>query len=166
MPDPRLVSTTRERISRNDHHAIFAHGECFRFALRLHVRFGYKLRGVKSHLSEDRRTWSHVWALIDNQHAVDINGVHAEHILAAICGHEGECPENVTPEEVRTLNETRGYPADLESELDQLADRIFDTHERFEKAKPVDSVAYKAFVEDLRRGVNQTSQPTPASRHG
>jgi hypothetical protein len=153
----------RERIDRHDYHAVFAHGECFRFALRLHQRFQYKIRGVRVHLTGEKRTWSHVWAMKDDRRGVDINGVHEERVLAALCGHEGAHIEDVVPEEIRALNQARGYPAALENELDELADKIVDTHERLAGAKPVDPVAYAAFLEDLKKGANHSVQRTPGN---
>jgi len=36
------------RIENSDYDAVFAHGGCFHFALRLHKRFGYKIRGLRA----------------------------------------------------------------------------------------------------------------------
>jgi hypothetical protein len=133
MPDPRLVPMIRTRIERGDHQAVFAHGECFRFALRFNERFGYKIRGVKTYL--DRPQWSHVWALRENK-GIDIYGVHEERLLAALNGNEAADIIDADVEEIRTMVLQKEYPPDLDRQLNELADHIIDTHERFLMVKP------------------------------
>src|SRR5687767_8659125 len=108
MTDPKLVPGTRDRIDRGDHIAIFAYGECFRFALRLHDRWGYEIRGMRS--ASDSTRWGHVWAMKEGNLGIDIRGIYSECILAALA-NEGKARKayDVDPKELRSLIEERKY---------------------------------------------------------
>lgn len=152
MTDPNLVPGTRERIGRRDHIAIFAHGECFRFALRLHERWGYRIRGMLS--ASDSNGWGHVWAIKEGKLGIDIRGIYPECILAALANKgKARKAHDVDPRELRALIEKREYPADLTKELDELADWVIESHERFKYAKPEDKEAIASFAADLAKEV-------------
>jgi len=156
MPDPRLIPKIRERLERFDYHAVFACGECFRFALRLHERFGYRIRGVKVPFGTGGETWSHVWAHGDSRTCIDINGVYEERLLTALCGSESAPVYDADPAEIRSRIRQGGYPPELDSELYELADKIFDSHERFIAAKPTNLKVTSEFLEELNGQAGQS----------
>jgi hypothetical protein len=135
MPDLRLELVIGERIANSDYDAVFTAGGCFIFALQLHERFGWKIRGVRS--SNDSRMWGHVWAQKARM-AVDIRGVYPEELVAALAnGGAASEIEDVSAEVVRAEIAKKEYPARLLEEIRALADRVFDSHERFTLARPV-----------------------------
>jgi len=149
MPDQRLVPYTRKRIDNHDYEAVFAHGGCFHFALRLNVKFGYKIRGIRE--GHDG-SLSHVWCLKTGDcKGIDIRGVYDEALLTMLA-NGGKIADicDVSVEELRTAMAGKNYPPDLESEIFQLADWIVDTHERFAAVKPLDDNAYAQFVDDIK----------------
>lgn len=150
----------RRRRSRSDFEAIFTSGECFRFALRLHDRFQYEIRGIR--LERDSSEWAHVWARNGHQ-GIDIHGVYPERILSALAnrGEDGKTPEDVSPNEIRELIRRRGYDEKLSRQLDALADKVFDTHERFLVLKPTDPEKRARFGVNFKNLVdNCLDQPT------
>jgi len=150
MPDERLVSTTRERIRNQDYEAVFAHGGCFHFALRLSERFRYNIRGIRE--GPDRKSLSHVWCQKGGDcKGIDIRGVYPEELLVRLAngGDAAAAIYDVVVDELRATIREKGYPADLEIELSALADRIVNTHERFQGAHPSDESLYAQFVENI-----------------
>src|SRR5690348_14069246 len=138
MGDQRVIDDTLKRIELHDYEAVFAHGGCFHFALRLHDRFRYRIRGIRE--AHDGRSLSHVWCLKRDPTGVDIRGVYPEHLLARLANGGAEAPMfDVSVEEVQGVIKAKGYPPKLEAELFGLADWIFDNHERFATGKPVDN---------------------------
>ena len=128
MTDPRLVPFTRCRIDSHDYDAVFTAGGCFVFALRLHERFGYKIRGL--------RKPSHVWAVKDTK-GIDVRGFYPEVVLAALAnGGDALTGEEFSIDEVQAEIAKKEYPPALLEELRSLADSVFDTHERFILARP------------------------------
>jgi hypothetical protein len=148
MSDHRIIEGTRIRICAHDYEAVFAHGGCFHFALRLNERFGYRMRGIRE--SQDGRSLSHVWGLKPDGKGVDIRGVYPEDLLARLANGGEEAPVfDVSTVEARKTITAKAYPAELEAELFKLADWILDNHERFAAAKPVDNNAYPTFLKDI-----------------
>jgi hypothetical protein len=143
MIDPRLVPETRRRIGNNDYEAVFAAGGCFLFALRLSERFGYKTRGFRASL--DPACWGHVWAL-HNDKAIDVRGAYPEEFITALA-NDGVArkAQDVSVEALREAVGKKEYPEDLAQELSALADRIFDTHLRFDVVRPPNPEAIKLF---------------------
>jgi len=150
MPDQRLLPYTRKRIENHDYEAVFAHGGCFHFALRLHEKFSYKIRGIRE--GHDGGL-SHVWCRClkaGDGRGIDIRGIYDEALLAKLAngGKEAEIYD-VSVDELRTAIARKEYPPDLEMEIFQLADRIVDTHERFAAVKPSDDNAYAQFAKNM-----------------
>jgi len=140
----------RRRIKECDFEAVFAYGECFRFALRLHDRWGYEIHGIRNDLDPTR--WGHVWAVKDDGKGIDIRGINSEKLLVALANAELPAEvKKVDIQEVRNLIEARGYPRDLSTKLDSLADWIVDTHERFNGAKPTAKCLREIFDRDNNR---------------
>jgi hypothetical protein len=149
MSDQRLVTETRRRIDIHDYEAVFAHGGCFHFALRLHERFNLRLRGIREGYL------IHVWGLKPDGNGVDIRGVYPEELLAKLAYGGNEPPIcDVSEAEVRERVKAKGYPPDLEKELFDLADWIIEKHERFSAAKPVDENLIAEGLKDLQRSSN------------
>ncbi|HRI83014.1 MAG TPA: hypothetical protein PLF88_11290 [Opitutaceae bacterium] len=113
----------------HDYDAVFAAGGCFVFALRLHERFHWNIRGI--------RTPTHVWGVKDGR-GVDVRGTCPEVVLAAFaCGCDAAPPiMDFSVADVRAEIAKKGYPPDLLEELRLLADCIFDTHERYASVRP------------------------------
>ena len=154
MSDQRLVTETRRRIELHDYEAVFAHGGCFHFALRLHELFNLKLRGIREGYL------THVWGLKADGNGVDIRGVYPEYLLAKLAYGGKAAPICDVPDtEVRQLVKAKGYPPDLEKELFELADWIIEKHERFSAAKPVDENMITDCLKDLQRSSNRTEWP-------
>jgi len=147
--DERLVPETRRRIDNRDYEAVFAHGGCFHFALRLHEKVGYKIRGIRE--GNDGTTLSHVWCRkAETCMGVDIRGVCHEDLLVQLAnGGSMAVKCDVSVEEVRDMIRSKEYPSELEAEIRGLADWILDKHERFAAAKPVDENLYRQFVKDI-----------------
>src|SRR6266516_4579046 len=138
MCDPRLVTETRKRIKNHDYDALFSGGCCIHFALRLHERRGFTIRGIRE--GHDRSRLSHVWCERDEKTAIDIRGIYSEKFLAMLANAGSPVTvDDVSAEDLRDLIRRKEIPPDLEAEIFQLADRIVDTHERFKGAKPVDN---------------------------
>jgi hypothetical protein len=135
MSDLRLEPVMRERIANSDYDAVFTAGGCFIFALQLHERFSYKIRGVRS--SNVPRLWGHVWAQ-KGKMGVDVRGVYPEELVAALAnGGAASDIMDVSAEAVRAEIAKEEYPARLLEEIRALADWVFDSHERFALARPV-----------------------------
>jgi hypothetical protein len=150
--DPRLVSGTRKRIDNCDYEALFAGGYCFHFALRLHERFGLKIHGIRE--GYDGRSLSHVWCQKNGEcNGIDIRGIYPEDLLARLAngGHPAQI-HDVSVDEVRAAIRTKNYPLEIEKEIVVLADRIVDTHERFQGARPLDDKLYPEFVKNIEKG--------------
>ncbi|HVX91296.1 MAG TPA: hypothetical protein VHC20_06800 [Candidatus Paceibacterota bacterium] len=147
MKDERLVPENRRRIACGDFEAVFAHGGCFIFALRLHERYEYGLRGFRPSGDEP---WTHVWARREER-CVDIRGVYPEEFISRLAYGGRETPpiRDVSPAEVKAAIEKKAYPAEFLAELVSLADHIVDTHERFQGVKPPNPEAYAEFVAAL-----------------
>jgi hypothetical protein len=108
----------------------------------------------------NERNWTHVWALSDADLGIDIRGIYPETLIAKLANGGKDAPaEDVDPESIRVFLRGKEYPAELAAALDELADRIIDTHERFECVKPVDGMKITALLEDLQHTANQTSAP-------
>ena len=148
MIDPKLEPVTRQRIAQCDYDAVFTAGGCFIFALRLHERFGYKIRGIRS--SCDPKYWGHVWAEKDGM-GIDIRGMYKEDFLAALAnGGTAIEIENLSVEDLRAEIAKKEYPAYLLEEIRKLADKVFDKHERFELAKPMKPEVDALFSKPLK----------------
>ena len=158
MNDTNSASKVFRRIVRCDFEAIFAGGECARFALRLHDRWKYKIRGIRY----QNENWRHVWVLKDADRGIDIRGIYPETLIAKLANGGKDAPaEDVDAESIRVLLRGKEYPADLALALDELADKIIDTHERFWDAKPEDIKETTALLSDLQNTANQISEPNP-----
>ena len=143
MSDTCLEIAMRRRIKDQDFEAVFAHGECFRFALRLHDRWQYAIHGIRA--APDRTHWGHVWATKVDGKGIDIRGIYPERILGELANAGLSAKtESVDIREARDAVASQGYPEDLSIELDRLADWIIDTHERFQGAKPIEPQASTA----------------------
>jgi hypothetical protein len=130
----RLASVTRHRIDNGDYDAVFTSGACFIFALRLNERFRYSIRGCRC--PDKPQCWLHVWAK-KGDHGIDVHGRYPEKITTALAnGGSALDPVDVTVDEVKAEIAKNGYSDDFLKELSSLADRIFDTHERFVLARP------------------------------
>ena len=150
LPDPHLVPGTRRRIDNCDYDAVFSRGGCFHFALRLYdrfKRFGYKIRGIQS--ENDSRVLGHVWCVNSyGSKGIDIRGVYSEDLLVRLAnGGNAAPPRDVTV--VRLIIAAKPFPPDLDREIRELADWIFDNHERFELGKPTDPQAHQRFLNDI-----------------
>jgi len=147
MCDPCLVPETRKRIDNRDYEAVFAHGGCFHFALRLHERFTYTIRGIRA--SPDGNSLSHVWCLkTDTCKGIDVRGFYEEDVIVQLAGAKGADKLSVSADEVRAVIAAKCYPADLDKEMRDLADWVFDTHERFLLAKPSSPGLYEQFCKN------------------
>ena len=134
-------------------------GNVLDFALRLHDRWNYKIRGIRY---PNERNWTHVWALKDADLGIDIRGIYPETLIAKLAnGGKDALAEDVDAESIRGFLLGKEYSAELAVALDELADKIIDTHERFECVKPVDGNKITALLEDLQHTANQAS----ASNH-
>jgi hypothetical protein len=123
----------RKRITNGDYEAVFAYGGCFHFALRLNERFHYPIRGSRT----DQGSWGHVWAKKNND-GIDIRGIYPETCSSALAnGGISRHIEDISVADVKDAIRQKDFPSDLTDELFVLADKIVDTHERFEKAKPL-----------------------------
>jgi len=157
MNDTNSASKVFRRMVRCDFEAIFAGGECTRFALRLHDRWNYKIRGMRY---PNERNWTHVWALKDADLGIDIRGIYPETLIAKLAnGGKEALAEDVDAESIRVFLRGKEYSAELAVALDELADKIIDTHERFECVKPADEKKITALLEDLQHSANQASEP-------
>jgi hypothetical protein len=155
MSNQRIVEDTRTRISAHDYEAVFAHGGCFHFALRLNERFGYRIRGIREGQDENL---SHVWGLKLDGKGVDIRGVYPEELLARLANGGGTAPIFDVPiVDLQKMVKAKAYPVELEAELFKLADWVLDNQERFATAKPLHKNAYSEFLKDI--GAN-TIDPT------
>jgi hypothetical protein len=131
------ISEMWKRIMNQDYEAVFAHGGCYYFALRLHERFGYTIRGIKE---EQTANPTHVWCIKTVEGpAVDIRGVYSEDVIGTLAGPHCTKPCEIGVAEIRRIINSRGYPTALDAKIRELADWIVDSHERFETAKPIDS---------------------------
>ena len=132
------IRSLENRLKHHDYEAIFTRGACFHFALRLHKRFGYPIRGHRIEDGNGSPQLSHVWAICRSENrAVDIRGVFPEPLLAAMANGGDTC-ENVGPvtkEELMSAIGRKHLPEEHTNRLFKLADQIFDTHERFEPAR-------------------------------
>jgi hypothetical protein len=159
MRDLRLVDCTRTRIDNCDYEALFTGGGCFHFALRLWVRFGHKIRGIRN--SQDGKSLSHVWCEKKaTSKAIDIHGVYNEEIIVKLAGGTSTEATYVPVDEVEAIIRVKDYPLELGKEIFDLADWIVDTHERLKAAKPFDERLYSAFVNDLPENTLQQSGPS------
>jgi hypothetical protein len=151
MRDERLIPTIRKRIESRDYEAVFAHGGCFHFALRLHERFGYTIRGIRA--APDGKTFSHVWGQKPgDSKGVDIRGVYPEELLVRLAnGGKLAMIYDVSIDGIRDIIRAQEYPSALEEELFKLADWVIDTHERFLMAKPSDPNLYAQFLMDIEK---------------
>ena len=149
MHDERRIAITRKRIDNRDYEALFTGGGCYHFALRLHERFEYQIRGVRE--GHDRNRFSHVWCQMPGTcKGVDIQGVYPEVLLARVAnGGNLASVFNVPVDEVREMIRSKQYTIELDAEIRKLADWIFDNHERFEAAKPRDENQYNQFLKDI-----------------
>jgi hypothetical protein len=83
-------------------------------------------------------------------------------LIAKLANGGKDAPaEDVDAESIRVLLRGKEYPADLALALDELADKIIDTHERFWDAKPEDIKETTALLADLQNTANQISEPNP-----
>ena len=128
--DERFFAAMKERIENQDYEAIFAFGECYRFARRLVERkIAVGIRGIE--------TPNHVWAKLKDGRGVDIRGPHREGLLAQFAGgYEGSRPVGDNDLTWCKNLAARRYPEGFEDRLNALADWVFDTHERFSDARP------------------------------
>ena len=158
--DSDYEQIVERRLSIEDVEAIFTSGECFRFALRLHDRFGYDISGVRSKF--DPTQWGHVWARKGDK-GIDIRGVYPEHIIAALAngGESIQTIEDASQDEIRELVRMKGCSEELSRRLDEIADRVIDTHERFSDVKPIDPEKSARFGVNFKNLVdNCLDQPT------
>jgi hypothetical protein len=148
MCNPRLVLGTHDRIRRCDYEAVFTGGCCFHFALRLHKRFDYVIRGIREGC--DGKTFSHVWCRkTGDSKGVDIRGVYSEDLLIGLAGGEPERACDVSVQQIENIIRAREYPPQLETEIFELADWIVDNHERFVTARPSNPESHARFVKDI-----------------
>ena len=166
MPDLRLISENRKRINYHDYEAVFAAGGCFLFADQLYKRLGYTPRGIRA--GHGPKRLSHVWGQrkVGDCEGIDIRGFHCEKLLVRLAvGDQDVKIEDVEVEEVRMMITEKEYPAELEMELRALADRIFETHERFRKAQPLDEGLYGQFVKDIEDARDSTKSEPSGNRN-
>lgn len=150
MRDPRLAPGTRKRIDDCDYEAVFTGGCCFHFALRLHERFGLKIRGIRE--GHDGQRLSHVWCQRGESKGIDIRGIYPEEVLVRLaCGNHPVGTYDVSADEVRDVICAKDYPSELEKEIYDLADWIVDTHERFNGAKPTDEKLHNWFAKNIEK---------------
>jgi hypothetical protein len=148
MCDERLIAGTRKRLDNHDYEAVFAQGGCFHFALRIHERFGYPIRGIRE--GQDGKGLTHVWCVKGDGKGVDIRGVYPENLLAKLANGGNPAPfYDVPVDDVRKIITLKGYPADLEREILDKADWVVDNHERFQRARPADQGFYAKFLADI-----------------
>ena len=135
----------RRRMLSCDYEAVFAQGGCFHFALRLMERGRVdRVRGIRSNCGSV--VPKHVWGVIKiggQDKGIDIRGIYREEILVEMaCGIQGGAPGtnvgDVTKAELREFIKMKGWSDGLTKELNDLADKIVDSHKRFEEAKPLD----------------------------
>jgi hypothetical protein len=114
----KLIECIELRLKRKDYEALFTGGECFRFALRLHDRYKWKIRGI-----DVTGESPHVWAIDDHGRAIDIYGVHSECLKKALADEKNQkVASNAEIEVIRTKVENRCYPAHVAARLNKLAD--------------------------------------------
>jgi hypothetical protein len=161
MNDTKLEHMMRCRIKEHDYEAVFAHGECFRFALRLHKRWGYEIHGIRCATDETR--WGHVWAAKGDGKGIDIRGIYLENFLAMLANASMSAKwQNIDIKEIQELVGARKYPQDLSAQLDFLADWVVDTHERFSGAKPFSGTLREIFEGD--KNANEQEAPDCADK--
>lgn len=152
----------RERIKKQDYEAVFAHGCCYHFALCLHEKFGYKIRGIKG--GDDSANPSHVWCLRGGDgKAVDIRGVYPEELIIQLADLGGPAYD-ISAEKVRNIIESKSYSPALERRIRKLANCIVDSHERFEAAKPPDHKRQAECLEDLKNASSKDPFEGPRVR--
>lgn len=149
MCNPRLVPGTHDRIRRCDYEAVFTGGCCFHFALRLHKRFGYVIRGIREGC--DGKSFSHVWCRKTGySKGVDIRGVYSENLLIRLAtGGHPAMPCDLAMKEIEDIIRAKEYPSEFEAEIFKLADWIVDSHERFVTAKETDPKLYAQFLKNI-----------------
>jgi hypothetical protein len=158
------------RIKEQDYEALFAYGECFRFALRLHDRWGYKIRGIRAALN--KKDWGHVWAVRCDGKGIDIRGIYPEKLLALLANDgipatpDDVYIQDVDVQEVRDVIEARKYPQEVSAELDDLADKIVDTRERFRGAKPTNKCLREFFEGDKEASEQEAAKPNATDCQG
>ncbi len=148
MPNAHVIPEDWRRIAYADYDALFAHGGCFVFALRLHEMHGYPIRGFRY---VEKGSWNHVWVKKNDQRGVDIRGVYPEEILARLANEGKPTPEieDVSVEEVRAAIDKKQYPEDLLQEMNRLADLLLEKHERLREARPPNQKEIDAFAAAL-----------------
>jgi hypothetical protein len=151
MCDQRLIIETRRRLASHDYEAIFAHGGCFHFALKIHERFGYPVRGIRE--GHDGINLSHVWCLKEAGHGVDIRGIYPEDLLAKLANAgKPATVYDIQIDEIRNIIASKGYPAEIEIEIFRKADFVLDNHERFQMVKPSNPAEYNQFLKNIDSG--------------
>ena len=136
MRDPKLILGTQKRIDNHDYEALFAHGGCFHFALRLHETLGHNIRGLRDSKGGNL---SHVWCQKKGTcKGIDIRGVYDEDLIVRLAnGGNPAKPSDVSADELGATIAAKEYPPELDKKMRELADWIVNTHERFWDAKPL-----------------------------
>ena len=129
----RFHAEMERRIANREHESIFNAGGCFQFALRLHERFGYKIRGIHEGYEGGL---SHVWCEMANGKCVDIRGVSCEEEIVTLANGSTATVRDVCIDEIHRRIAEKKYPAELANRILMLADSVFDTDEKFAAAKP------------------------------
>ena len=156
MCDKQLVEETRRRIDNHDYEAVFTGGNCFHFALSLHKKYGYKIRGIRE--GHDSRSLSHVWCQRESTQGIDIHGVFCEELLVRLAnGGDTGAVCDVKVDEIQNTILAKGYPPEFEDEIFHLADWVVENHERFTNAKPSNDNLYAKFLNNIQG--SQSGEP-------
>lgn len=162
MRNSQLIKVTIERIRNHDYEALFARGGCFHFALWIHEKFGYPIRGIKEgHVTS---TPNHVWCQRpQDEKAIDIRGVYSEEIIIKLAN--GGKPANachVSADDVRRIIHSKCYPRALDAVIYKLADWIIKKHSRFDAVRTIDQDVVARCLGDIA----EASKKSPSSECG
>jgi len=131
----------REWIDCCDHHAIFSHGACYHFALKLNSIRDLKLACFRS---ADGGV-GHCWARRDDGMAIDVNGVLPEACIIRINSGKAEQPEEISKEDLERELKSRSISDDLNNKLFKLAEMIIWKHVRFSNAKKISTTCAEIY---------------------
>src|SRR6266498_1635752 len=113
----RFHTEMEQRIASFQYELVFTGGACFQFALRLHERFGYQIRGIyESYVGG----LSHVWCKTADANCIDVRGVHGEEETVKMAnGGTFVEPSDIAIREIHAKIAEKEYPP-------ELAKRILD----------------------------------------
>jgi hypothetical protein len=137
FPEQRAIDRAYELMADNDYIALFSSGCCWHFALAIHKKYGYEIRGV----SIGNSPIGHVWCQLasDSTKGIDVHGVYAEELLEKLAndGKRTGPSFSLKPRDLRKKIREKRFPLDLNKRLTRLACWLLKTHRRFAAARPL-----------------------------